>query len=285
MISEKVMGSNLRDFVMNGAYARLPDEQKEILLRAVARLVTLDLFVLGHTDRIHQMAENFSGFKKDEPSNIGNVMVEVSEATSEVLSLYAIDNSSIESEAEKSLYNTFLEGFNGDEQGVLNLAQNIQDSLTKAFAKDSKYLNGFVSSATNLDSLYESEIDRNPLVIEVKVRIEELKNELANVEYENTKDVEYAIEDAQSELSDVIEEVKSAVYKKHGVANRPIHFISDVKKFRAENAVFEFEIESVMNRLKSLNLELMVECCDSVNSVLSSAKSRINILKTRGVHA
>lgn len=133
MISEKIIGSNLRDFIIE-SYASLTDAQKQSLFHSLGKISFFDL-ALGNLDRLVQVKKDFLGLVlgPNAPSNPGNLMIK--KVTDPSLSpiLYAIDNNIHILPGDTEKYINFLSIFLNTRYKADLLARNIINSIRASF--------------------------------------------------------------------------------------------------------------------------------------------------------
>ena len=133
MISEKVVGANLRDFIID-SYANLTDTQKQSLFHSIGKISFFDI-VLGNLDRLAQVKTDFQGLvpSSSAPGNLGNLMIKRATDPSHPLILYAIDNNIHILPEDIEKYKTFLSIFLKTRYKADVLARNIINSIAASF--------------------------------------------------------------------------------------------------------------------------------------------------------
>lgn len=133
MLSEKITGANLRDFITEN-YADLSMDQKKSLFYGIGKISFLDIQV-GNLDRIPQVERGFKGLVVGPiaPSNLGNLMIRVSTDPKKPLIVYAIDNNVHVEKEDAAAYQGFLAGFLQKRFKEDILSRNIANSISASF--------------------------------------------------------------------------------------------------------------------------------------------------------
>ncbi len=137
MISEKIAGANLRDFVIKD-YADLTREQKVGFFQGIGRISYLDMVAMN-LDRIPQIKGNFKGFVTGleagvmAHANLGNIMVKRSTDSKKPFTFYAIDNNIHTEPKDVAAYEAFLKDFVNKRFKEDLLAGNIVKSMEASF--------------------------------------------------------------------------------------------------------------------------------------------------------
>lgn len=135
MVSKKVRGSNLRDFILYH-YHLLNQNQKEFLFQQLGFLSFFDTIV-GNLDRLVQIEKDFSGFVVGAraPANLGNIMVKLPNKESSSPKIYAIDNGIHVNPTDLSKYKEFNQKFAKNPHKTPILARNITNSIKASFTQ------------------------------------------------------------------------------------------------------------------------------------------------------
>jgi hypothetical protein len=134
MISEKIDGANLRDFILNRYHLLSQKDQKESFFYQLGFLSGIDL-VVGNFDRLFQAKKNLEGLVNGPlaPANIGNVIIKTPNTPSSNVSVYAIDNGIHVDPKDHAKYEIFIKDHAQKPHRASFLARNITSSIEASF--------------------------------------------------------------------------------------------------------------------------------------------------------
>jgi len=157
MISERVSGANLTDFIVNNYWETLSESQKGAIFQGIGQMALVDL-VMGNRDRFLAFDMNFRGFDEYFEANIGNLMIQMSDKELASPHLHAIDN---EVQIENIVDGEDYDGYN---RGFQELLSNPDWTTTTSTAIIEALATSYKTSST-----YFEEVPKNNGELKVKL--------------------------------------------------------------------------------------------------------------------
>lgn len=145
MISERVNGNNLADFIISH-WNDLSEMQKKAIFHGIGKLALVD-FIMGNGDRFTMFDIDFIRFDRYFESNIGNFMIHIPNEDEEGKPiLYPIDNAiqidNLENGRDYNEYNQAFQNLINQTEWKTSLSDAIIESLHSSFKMNSFYFEG-----------------------------------------------------------------------------------------------------------------------------------------------